>query len=392
MLIYNKIYLDNLRFLRKASEWYDSGLIKKEEYVELKKHYRSPYKSYHLLARLGLFIITPVGLLCMVGMANLILMQARVYDHQTIQYFLWGTLFYIFAEASIKRMEFYQTGVRGALLYSAVCALCWGIISLVSSAPFYCNDRLIYFSCMLPIIVLAAVRFADSILFVCGFACALCIDALLILKMGTIGKMLLPFESMAFSCLFYYLAGRLKSNYKLHYYKNCITLVETAGIITFYLSGSYAVVRMLTEKLLGVGIDPGSDIRLAFFFYAFTILIPLMYIWLGLKQKNHVFFWAGILLEAGGILGIRYYHALMPPEYALTLGGTVITLLSYFSIRYLRVSRYGITFKIYKSNDTLKNITNIVSSEVGSGHHTPKTGNVDFGGGNFGGGGAGADY
>jgi hypothetical protein len=44
----------------------------------------------------------------------------------------------------------------------------------------------------------------------------------------------------------------------------------------FYLSGNYFAVRELSEELLHTHIGPGQDISLAWFFYAWTFIVPIL--------------------------------------------------------------------------------------------------------------------
>ena len=398
MLVYNKAYLDNLPFLKKAKEWLKLGLITDAEYGEIKKAHSSPYKSYNIFVRIGLFISTLFISGSIVGLFNLILAEVRMYDHPIFQSFFFGIIWYILVEVCVGKWNLYHVGVRGALLYSSVCGLSWGVISLVVEHPSYLEaDPLIYFSCILPIIVFASIRYADTILSLCSFICIFIINALLILKMGTFGKIILPFEGMAFSYIVYYIAGKLKIKNELRFWKDCIVLIETAGLVCLYLSGNYLVVRALTEKLLAIQIDPGEDIRLAFFFYAYTIIVPLVYVWLGLKRKDYTFLRAGLILEVGGILAIKYYHTIMPPEYAMILGGMAATAIACFGMSYLKSPKYGITSRLYRrgsKEEAVANIMGVIASKVVATQpvHAPKQDGVEYGGGQFGGGGAGADY
>ena len=397
MLIYNKAYFDNFYLLRKAKEWAKPGFISNEEYQVISKQYPSPYKAYNIFARIGLFIFTQFILGSGTSMINMKLSGAGFYKYVTFQLFFFGIGFYILAELSVRSFNFFQAGIKGALLYSGVGSISLGIIGIVTNNRFdFDSDFLPIFICIFPFIAFTAIRFSDRLLSLCAFACLIMINALAILKMGAIGKLILPFESMAFSFLIYYIAGKLKGKEELHYWKNCILVIETLSLITLYLSGNYMVVRRLTEALLKTVINPGEDIHLAIFFYAFTIIAPLVYVWIGLKRKDYIFLRTGLILEISGILAIKYYHTFMPAETAMTLGGIVLILIAFAGIKYLKTPKYGITFEIYKRSsrdEALANIANIVASELVTDQlAVPKPDGVEFGGGEGGGGGAGADY
>ncbi|HTB31015.1 MAG TPA: hypothetical protein VK808_03265 [Bacteroidia bacterium] len=397
MLLYNKTYFDNFYLLQIAKEWKKSGTIGEAEYTSIAKQYPSPYKSFHIFARLGLFIFTQFALGSFTGLFNLMFMEAHFFKYVTFQFFFFGSISYVLAELSIRTFSFFKTGIKGALLYAAVSSLCLGMIGLITNGDFnFDTDLLSSFICVFPIIAFTAIRFADKLLSFCAFACVIIINALVVLKMGTFGKIILPFESMAVSYFVYYLIGKFKDREELHYWRNCMVLVETLSLITLYLSGNYMVIRVLTVALLDTPIGPGEDIPLAFFFYAYTIIVPLIYVWIGLKKKDYTFLRAGLILEIGGILAIKYYHSFLPPETAMSLGGIVLILLAYVGIKYLKTPRNGITFELYKRSsrdETLTNIASVlVSKVVADQQMTPKPEGIEPGGGQFGGGGAGADY
>jgi hypothetical protein len=399
MLVYNKTYFDNFYLLRKAKEWIKSGYINDSEYETILKQHPSPYKSFNIFARIALFIFTLFILGSATGLINIIFSVAEFYRFITFQCFFFGIGAYILAEISIRKLSFFRSGIKEALLYTAIVSLSFGVVGLITGGTFnFYGDPLIYFLIILPIISFAAIRFCDRFLSLCVFIFLIIIDALLVLKMGAFGKLILPFESMAFSFLLYYIAGQLKKKQELHYWKGCINLIQIASLITLYLSGNYMVVRKLTEALLDTEINPGEDISLAIFFYTYTIIVPLLYVWLGLKRKDYTFFRAGMLLEIAGILAIKYYHSIMPPETAMMLGGIVVILIAYFSIKYLKTPKHGITFEIYKRSsreEALANIASIVASKLVADQPTvpQQDGGVGSGGGGqFGGGGAGADY
>lgn len=402
MLVYNKTFFDNFFLLRRAKKWFKSGFVSNEEFEKINKNHASPYKSFNIFARIGLFIFTVFILGSAVGLFNLVLSSAGMESHATFQCFFFGIIFYVLAEISIRKFNFFRAGIKGACIYASVYALCFGIASLINGNNYFFNSEdsspLLVQVCIFPVILFAALRFSDMLLSFSALSCLLYINALAVLKMGTFGKLILPFECMAVSYLIYFIMGKIKNKEELHYWKSPMIIIETASLIAIYLSGNYMVVRKLSESLLNTVINPGEDIHLAVFFYAYTIIVPLVYVWIGLKRKNYTFLRCGVILEVAGILAIKYYHHIMPAETAMMLGGILMILLGYFSIKYLKTPKHGVTFEIYKRNneeeEALLNVVSIAASKVMADQHAPhEQDGVKLGGGEgFGGGGAGADY
>ena len=140
----------------------------------------------------------------------------------------------------------------------------------------------------------------------------------------------------------------------------------------------------------------GQDIPLAFFFYLFTALVPLLYVFYALKNKDKILLWSGLLLIALSALTFRNYFSLGHPEVILTLAGTLMILAAYFSIRYLKENRYGITDKededdnnVMRSNAEALIVAQSFSKLPGA---PPSDNGPEAGGGDFGGAGAGGKF
>jgi hypothetical protein len=86
-----------------------------------------------------------------------------------------------------------------------------------------------------------------------------------------------------------------------------------------------------------------SEIPLAWFFYSFTVLVPVLYIIAGLAKKNRLFLHAGLICTVLAVASIRYYHSFMPADIALTGVGIFLTIFSWWAIRFLHASKAGIT-------------------------------------------------
>ena len=93
--------------------------------------------------------------------------------------------------------------------------------------------------------------------------------------------------------------------------------------------------------LLGNEILPGKDIPFAIFFYAFTFIVPVVYLVQALKTKDRIMLWISFLAIGFSIYTIRFYYSVLPIEVALTLGGLVLFAIAYFSIKKLKDKETG---------------------------------------------------
>jgi hypothetical protein len=132
------------------------------------------------------------------------------------------------------------------------------------------------------------------------------------------------------------------------------------------------------------------------FFYAYTILIPLIYVYFGLKKKNDILLGCGLILIAVSVATIRYYHAIMPLDIALILSGVMLLIICRLAYLYLKTPRHGIKYEKNEGEDPWlsKDVEAMVIAQALAQQHAPvhQKHNTGFGEGKFGGGGAGENF
>ena len=161
-----------------------------------------------------------------------------------------------------------------------------------------------------------------------------------------------------------------------------------------YVAGNYFVVRELSVELMGVNIEPGGDIPFAFLFYFFTGFIPLGYLFYGIKRKSILFIRVALLTVVLSIITLKIYFSLGAPIVTITLSGAIMIGLALVLLRYLKEPKYGFTReKLLHDKWDSSELTAFVVSQSLSGHQVEVNDeNSEYGGGSFGGGGAGSEF
>lgn len=193
----------------------------------------------------------------------------------------------------------------------------------------------------------------------------------------------------------YFLQNLWGRNSKNFIYSNVFLVVKIMSLAFAYAALNYYVVRELSESLLNLELLPNEDIPLSSLFYIATFAIPVFYVFFGLKEKDRVFFWMGLVALAFGFASIRYYYHFLPIEVALMVGGSMLFGIVYFSIIKFKNSLSGITFKEDKrlsptAFDAVKAI--LVNANVNTEPIITEQSPMEFGGGEFSGGGSGGSF
>ena len=310
--------------------------------------------------------------------------------------FVFCSRLHCFIRGVHQRKKIFRSGIDEALLYSALGFLFTALVQIFGDSFIGDNLGLFYTLITLPILAAAVIRYADTLT---TLAMALCFYAsffLLLLKLGEIAKMIMPFALMLLSAAIYFKANQYKQKHNLIYWKQCLIAFECLALLVFYISCNYFVIRESSIEFFNLNLQEGEDIPLAIVFYILTALVPILYVYYGLKRKDKVLLWIGLALIAAAAFTFKYYFSLGHPDVSLTLAGIAMIAIAYISIKYLKTPQKGITFEkeIDEDNFFKTNIEAIIIaqsfSQQADSIQTEST--TEFGDGEFGGAGSGGKF
>jgi hypothetical protein len=384
MIVHEKQFLDDLALLEEANSLQNAGFISKEQKDLIKKQLRDLKGHKNILVRLGFFLLGSFLYLSICGAISLLGLSGENFFFKICCY-IFAAVGFTGAEV-LANQKYYGHGLDDAF--------CLGALLNVGFAIGISTDGyelvIAVFVAIAAFIIYRRYLHLPSLLVFCLASAAVLFYGLF--EFGAIGKTILPFVAMIFAAIFYFFTKKSIDNLKESYYYNGLLLVNSFCLILFYLSCNYLVVRELSVMLLGNEILPGKDIPFAVFFYAFTLIVPVVYLAQALKTKDRIMLWISFFAIGFSIYTIRFYYSVLPIEVALTLGGLVLFAIAYFSIRKLKDNEVGLTFKpdrINNSNSILNAEALIVASTFGMKPQVkPADSPMDFGGGGFSGGGS----
>ncbi len=383
MIAHDKHLLDDLTLLEEANSLQNAGFISKEQKDLIKKQLPDFKNQKNILVRLGFFLLGSFlyGSIC--GAISIIGMVGDELYFKICCYIFAGVGF---AGAEfLANQKYYGHGLDDAFILGAVLNI--GLAIGITTDGY--ELIIAVFMAIAAFIMYRRYLHLPSLLFFCLASSAVLFYGLF--EFGEIGKAILPFAAMLFAAGFYFSTKKLIHSLTESYYYNGFLLANSFCLILFYLSCNYLVVRELSVMLLGNEVLPGKDIAFAYFFYAFTLIVPIVYLVQALKSKDRIMLWISFLAIVFSIYTIRFYYSVLPIEVALTLGGVVLFVIAYFSIKKLKEKESGLTFKpdrINNSNAILSAEALIVASAFGMKPEVKTESPMEFGGGGFSGGGS----
>lgn len=389
MIIHDKNLLNNLFLTEEADSLEKGGFINKEQKKIIRKELSSFKIQNNILVRLGFFLLGSFLYSSICSFISLIGLSGEDFFFKICCFLFAGVG--IAGSELLANQKYYRHGLDDAFIL--------GILLNVGGAVFILTED--FETVLTPAIFVAIASFLTykrylhllSMLVFCLASSAVLFFGLF--EIGDIGKTILPFAAMLSSAGFYFFTKQKIKNLKEVYYYNGLLLANSFCLILFYLSCNYLVVREISAELLGIDVQPGQDIPFAYFFYAFTFIVPMMYLVQALKTKDRIMLWISFAAIAFTVFTIRFYYSVLPIEAALTIGGLVIFIIAYFSIQKLKNKESGLTFKpdrINHSTAILNAQTLIVASTFGMKPEVKTESPMDFGGGGFSGGGSGESF
>lgn len=385
MIAYNKIWIRNVEKRAHCNEAFGQGIINDAALKAAFEKYPVGFYTPNFFIALGLLLLTLVVVLFSFGIVLVFFRDAHT-STLGVMGVLTGIACFAVLEKLISSKKYYREGIDEGLLWGGVALIFFGI-SLPHNLGGLSNSVLLFLLC-----IFGLLRYGDRLIGFVMYASAISIIFFLFIRFGPIGKSIIPFAVMLFSLLTCMVADRWfkKGNYDV--YNNSLLTMKYTSLLFLYAAGNYFVERELNNSFFNLNLGAEDKIPMGWLFWILTVVIPVVYLLIGIKKKDRPLIWLAIVLLAVVVFTIRFYHAVLSLEATMTVAGVLLIGIAYFLLQYLKEPKNGFTSKELSGKDKQEkhNIEALIISETFS---PGQTGNrQDFGGGDFGGGGASGNY
>jgi len=383
MKAYNEKWVDNIENQSIVNNWERRSLLSAEQATTARELLPVPFYNPNIFLKVGLFIFTYIAILSSLAFISIfiffdILDSPSGFAIVSLGY---AMALGIMLEFLIKTKLLYRSGTDNALLYAMLGSLfsfAFGITSF---------ELPVWLYCLIAVLILtpAMFRYGDPLV-AAGILASLLITCCILLAKTATGRTIFPFVMVVVSIVIYFLISYWQNRNETNYYADCQTTIKTISLLTLYLAGNYYVVRegnaLINDLRTSVQID------FAFLFYLFTAALPLAYVYIGLKKHNRYFMVVGLVATAISVLTFLHYFSTLLGEWESITIGAVTVISVVLIIRYLKISRFGITSKPDNSQSP-RNFEALLISRIVP-DNARQADNIS--GGDFGGGGAGSEY
>ncbi len=378
---FDKLY--RLAVIKETKRWMKSDLISPQQFETIRNEYAVALYHPNLMIRILLFVATLIALSGATGVLALFVADAGD-NFICIGSIIYGIASFIAVERFFIANNHYKSGVNEALIYHA----CGFVIGGVAGLADFDNVGLTIWTCAI-VFSFSAFRYLDLIT-TAAAALAFALGVFYELyNFGGIIRQLIPFAFILIFTPLYFYVHRLKQDSRSKLWVNNLILIEAIFLLLIYCGGNYLVVRELSVELMELNIEPGGDIPFAFLFYVLTVLIPLTYLYFGIKNKDVVLLRVSLFVIAFSAFTFKYYYSFGHPEITLTLAGISVLAITLALMNYLKIIREGYTRENLLSEKWAgMNAQAFIISQTLGGHHSPAIATDMPEGGSSGGGGS----
>lgn len=390
MVAYNKDLLTNTIIAEKSEELLNGNFITNEQFQKIKMTMPALKGSKNLVVRILFFLLGSFLYASICGMIGVTFLATL--ENDTI----WNLVPILFTGMGILAMEFvvvpnmkfYKNGLDDAFVLGIILSvgLGLGLIDrfdpwLIAAAIFIIATFCYFRYLNIPALLIAGVAFVAAIAFV-------------MINHIIYGSAVLPIllAVLAFFC-YRYFSKLLKSIRKPFYFQG-VLVVKTFSTVLFYISLNYAVITELSAVLMPSLQANTFSTLMSYIFIAITAVLPVIYIYYGLKKKDKPLFIVGLLALVASYFNLRYYYIFLSVELELIVISILIFSIAFVVMKKTQNNLQGITFLADRLSTSNSAQLEVLASIAQFGHNATvtETNPMEFGGGGFSGGGAGESF
>ncbi|MCD0473873.1 hypothetical protein LPB87_05640 [Flavobacterium sp. EDS] len=397
MIVYDKNLLKNIFLVNEAENLQKANFITKEQLDTVSKELPVLKSQDNILIRIGFFLLGVFLYSSICGTISLLGIGASSNDFFIALIYLFAIVGFVGTEL-LAQQKYYRYGLDDAFVLGAQLTLAIAVAMTFTTSILRISNADVLSSMITVTVVsffmyLRYLHLSSALIFCLASTTTL---GFVFFNYIELGSVILPFVFMLYAIGMYCSSKVLLKNLKEPFYYNGILLMKNFSKVLFYLSGNYFVVREFSASLSGGYYEISPEIPFSMFFWIFTFIVPVLYLFFGLRNKDRVLLWIGFLSFCFSIFTFRTYHHVLPTEVALTFGGLLLFAFTYFAIRKIRENEKGVTFKSDRfdnSNSLLNAEALIIASTFGMKPEVkPEESPMEFGGGDFSGGGSGGSF
>jgi hypothetical protein len=376
-MIENWLLFKQARLLRQA------GFVSHQDIANIKATTPLPKTSSNILVRFGFFFLGCTLYSSILGFISIFLPQGEI----NYPYVL---LFFSFIGCAIaeglSHFEFHNFGLDDAFIFLFQMMFC-GALGVITESP------TLIFVLLAALGAFCCYRYYSTGSMVLSLIGVSSLASSPVTVHKILDPVFLPFLLLVIAAAFLLAYNQFQKSPKFRLYPRSIHAIKVFALVLAYLAVNYVVYEEAYQDLKGLKTSYFNNLPLSPLFYALTILLPLLYVFLGIKKKDKTYLHIGIVAAFASIITLKHFHNQASIESYLVCSGAALILAPIVLIKKLRNKQTGTTFLLNKFDESTfmehtQTAAVVAQGTVSSGTTNPNS----FGGGDFSGGGSSGNY
>lgn len=379
MSAYRETQMYNMLVRQNADEAFDEGILSMDSYKKINASHSCNFYSPNLFVAIGIGLLTVVTTI-MIAFLIILLSSISSTSGFIGLCTLMAVLCYAILEFLVNSRHHYNSGADNVILL-LVTIFIGAMFFMIGDEPAW-----LYFSLTLFLISgWLWYRFVDSLMAIFCVGSFLFFSAALFDKTGAFAQNTMPIFIMIITASLYFLFRFKIPVEQNQYYKSC-KVVKVFLLITFYLSGNIFIIEEVIREIYGRLIP----VPFHSLWWLTTFLIPLTYLVGGFLKRDLLILRTGLFLLAASIFTYKFYFTILPIEWEMLLGGTILLLTAYLLFKYFKDGKNGFTSEKFSSEPGIESLKALIVTET----LTTQVSSIDslMKGGSGGGAGAAGDF
>ena len=370
MIIYSKADIENY-IARKGALPPDEAMGgDNDSWNEFTLQFPYPFYSPHFFIRLGLFLLTLLVVLLTTALLWLMFgMSANVLGYGPL-FIAMGVGCMLFSEYLARKKKHFQSGADEALHLSATMLTAFGLQAMMGLSWWMTSALMAIFA------ALFFLRYMNY--WMAGVAVVCCM-----IFLNEFVSLFLPVFMYAIPLAAFALAGSYfsgeKFSRKTSYYETGVL----AARYLFLFAACFYTNYLCVSTIAGGRYSTFAELS---FYKVTTILLPLALLVYGIIRRDKVLMHVGMISIFFAVYTAYVFLNASQPFLWMAVFGSVVVIITVAVIRWLKFEPAGFSYKPVKKSQSAAWMEVIVSANAPQG--SSSDGHRNFGGGDFGGGGA----
>ena len=332
LFAYDPDLIEKKALLDEGRRLYRSGVISDSQWDTILREYHSQLYTPSIVMSVVLFITSSLGII-----VGTVWIAMGADDGFRLMAVLLGVGLVAFVEVVlIKNKNHFHSGFTESGIYIGVSLFAFGLLGFTS-------NQIVVLLVGFTLSTIVALRYFDIIAFLVSIGFFSYTLFYMLSQIGAPFTAIMPFMFMFVFGLIYWLSIKLHKHISTVVFNKQFSIIKSVSLVMVYLAINHFIVSKLSLNLMRIDLSEHGLRPFAMLYYALSIVIPLVYLFWGMKKKSISIIRIGTSASLLSVLMFQYYLFSEFTMLSAFVWGLLLISVSLGLFHYLKQDRNGFT-------------------------------------------------